>query len=681
MPSKAIVSLALLKINWEEGRRDYVENFVPFVFDCMPQEAGALISVSLLRTGLEERFGLRVPHHAISLILNRMRKTGYVEVREKAFYRTNKTSERDSLSKVRDDVLRTHASLISNAVKFARERFDCDWDETITEDALITYLDRYQVDLISSLTQQRIIGLETPSHKKNLYVVGQFVRSLIESNSPELNYLDSMLKGNLLANAVLFEEPVNLSRQFKDTEVFVDTRILVYALGHAGRANAAPAKELLDLLHLHGARLRCFEHTYDEITGILDACAQALDHSGRTREYGPSIQHFRAIRATSSDVLLCLASSKRDLAALNVSVVPTPSYVEFRSVMDEAGFQVELQKHVDYTHTRHWRSRADSVGAVGAGPQNVPPALVRDVASVSAIMRLRKGRNAHEVENARALFVTSNSGLVRAAKVFLADDLGQNSVPPCITDISLTTLLWLKNPKFARELPRKRIIADMYAATQPSERLWRRYVEEIAKLEKQGHLTQDQYILLRDHLHVRSALMEETLGDEDLITTGTIDDILLKITQDIREQATADAEKAVASEKTAREAAEIREDLAKKSILEKIKLWEMRSRRHATSVVRVVRILSGGFLAIAYTLTIPMLLPTFPAWSVGHVTILTLSSILSWIGLIDLWWGRPIVARFRHLEYSLEKWLRKQYFSFAGITDADVEIVQSGSEN
>jgi hypothetical protein len=678
VPSKAIISLALLKINWEEGRRDYVENFVPFVLDCMPHEAGSPISVSSLRTGLEERFGLRVPHHAISLILNRMRKTGYVEVRDKAFYRTNKSNDRASLSMVRNDVLKTHASLISHAVEFSRQRFDCDWDEAITEDALITYLDRYQVDLISSLTQQRIVGLQTPSHNKNLYVVGQFVRSLIESNSPELNYLDSMVKGNLLANAVLFEEPINLNRQFKDTEVFVDTRILIYALGHAGPANAAPAEELLDLLHLHGGRLRCFEHTYDEITGILDACAQALDHSDRTREYGPSIQHFRTIRATSSDVLLCLAGSKRDLAALNVSVVPTPSYVEFRSVMDEAGFQVELQKHVDYTHPRQWRSRSDSVGGGGAAPQNVPPALVRDVASVSAIMRLRKGRNAHEVENARALFVTSNSGLVRAAKVFLADDLGQNSVPPCITDISLTTLLWLKNPKFARELPRKRIIADMYAATQPSERLWKRYVEEIAKLEKQGHLTQDQYILLRDHLHVRSALMDETLGDEDLITTGTIDDILLRITQDIREQAIADAEKAVANERTARETAETREGLAKKSILEKVKLMDVRARRHATWVVRIARTLLGGFLAIAYIVTIPVLLPTFPRWSAGHIVMLVLTSLLSWIGLIDLWYGRPIVARFRHLEYWLAAWLRRRYSSFAGITQADTGLFLSG---
>ena len=73
-------------------------------------------------------------------------------------------------------------------------------------------------------------------------------------------------------------------------------------------------------------------------------------------------------------------------------------------------------------------------------------------------------------------------------------------------NVVLTNLLWLRRPTAVPNLPRKRIIADCYAATWPTERLWRLYLEEIDKLRQRGGVISDEYYMLRDSIAAEPAL-------------------------------------------------------------------------------------------------------------------------------------------------------------------------------
>ena len=125
-------------------------------------------------------------------------------------------------------------------------------------------------------------------------------------------------------------------------------------------------------------------------------------------------------------------------------------------------------------------------------------------------------------------------------------------MPIAVTDHSLTTILWLKKPMAAPDLPRKHIVADCYAAMEPSDNLWRKYLAEISSLQSRGDISSDEYYLLRASLQARTELVNLTMGDEGTFVEGTPQEILERTKQSIKAEEAAK----VVMERTLRERAE-----------------------------------------------------------------------------------------------------------------------------
>ena len=123
-----------------------------------------------------------------------------------------------------------------------------------------------------------------------------------------------------------------------------------------------------------------------------------------------------------------------------------------------------------------------------------------------------------------------------------------------MTDYALGNLLWLKNPTRAPDLPRKRLIADAYAAMQPPESLWKLYLAEIARLEENGRVSGDDYYLLRHSTAAKAALMDITQGDPSAFAEGTVAEVLAIARESLR----ADLQQSLEKEKERRLGAEIR---------------------------------------------------------------------------------------------------------------------------
>jgi hypothetical protein len=182
-----------------------------------------------------------------------------------------------------------------------------------------------------------------------------------------------------------------------------------------------------------------------------------------------------------------------------------------------------------------------------------------DIDSLTAIHRLRRGNTYPDIESCCAIFVTTNSNLVRAAFKYFSAEYERTTVPLAIRSDTLTTIAWLKHPVAAPDLPRKTIIAECYAAMKPPERLWRVYLSEIDKLTAKGRITENDYNLLRYSIHARSALMDFTLGSAEGFTEGTVAEVLAVAQNAIRAEsaeALAQADKALQAERELRVEAE-----------------------------------------------------------------------------------------------------------------------------
>jgi hypothetical protein len=214
--------------------------------------------------------------------------------------------------------------------------------------------------------------------------------------------------------------------------------------------------------------------------------------------------YFLEQGSSESDILLYAQKLEYNLTELKIRVLDKPVYVHEYTV-DEKALATHLDAIIKYYN---------------------PNARDRDVDSISAVIRLRENHKIRDLESSRALFVTTNVELARAANYFLSEPDHEASVQACITDYALTNILWLKNPLKAPSLPMSRIIADCYAALRPSDALLRRYLEEVDRLSASGTYSAQDVYVLRYSLEARKAIMEVTLGDKDSFCEGTIGEVL-----------------------------------------------------------------------------------------------------------------------------------------------------------
>lgn len=126
----------------------------------------------------------------------------------------------------------------------------------------------------------------------------------------------------------------------------------------------------------------------------------------------------------------------------------------------------------------------------------------------------------------RAIFVTSNSLLVRVGRVAFAPETPGTWWPVAILDDDLGTMLWLKAPTATPDFPQRQLIADAYAAMEPRTTLWGQYLDEIDRLSKSGDISADEFFLLRYAVESKHILMDVTRGDPARLSPNAVRDVL-----------------------------------------------------------------------------------------------------------------------------------------------------------
>jgi hypothetical protein len=527
---RAISALAVIKVNWDDDK-DYIANFVPLVAHCLRHGSQDEISLSETQALIEETFGLRIPQGPLQTILGRMAREGLVRRRHGVYLRVADALEEIDLGSTREDVLRQHAHLVALLVDFAA-RHGREWEEEQAEQALLSYVEALAEPILGAVVEgEPIVNLPRIDATGSV-LTSQFVLSLCEKEPLAFEYLVTIVKGTMLANVLFWPVAFAGGRtRLSEIEILLDTPIVLRGLGYAEAPYREPAEELLGMLVKEGAKLRIFEHTLHEVEGVLDGAA-ATYRTGTQRDHIPGdvVDFFASEQMGRSDVELAIASLRDRLEQHHIEVVQPPEHSE-EDTISERDLETTLKEGVHY-------------GRHGT--------MVKDLKSLTAIYRMRDGEVRRHIESCDAVMVTSNNTLAHVSKVFFAEHFGTRSVPLCMTDYALAALAWLMNPAQAPDLPRRQIVAISYAALNPPEEVWRKYLAEIRRLHERGELTEEQVGLLLYSPDARLELMNATSGDPDALATGTISQIL----QHAEAEARAEVESELEAERARRKQAE-----------------------------------------------------------------------------------------------------------------------------
>lgn len=510
---QTLTSLAILTVNWEHNH-DIVESFVPLVAECLRRAGEKPVSALELQKQVESEFGLKIPIGALHGIVARCKKRGYVRQAQGVYIPISENLKELDFAPDRKEALRQHACVLEKLRAFAWERYEIEWSEEDADAALLGYLQENSLPVLAAATNGDPLPKPTKQSRRTKHVVNAFAGYLDDADQDGFRCLETVVKGHVLSTVLFYPDLGQVEAKFADLDVYLDTPILLPAIGYSEEGVRIQCREMLDLLRELGANLKCFHHTEEEAAGVLEAeAARMRGKASEPTEYSTS-RPF-----TLAEIEEMLIKLPTVLGQLDIDVVDTPDWTE---EPDEAALEEAIEGKIHY-----FRERARE----------------KDVKSLAAIHRLRDGKRMPVFERARAILLTSNGTLVRACSDFFHDLNGKGGVPICMTDSLMTRLAWVKKPLAAPELPRHLVIASSYAALKPSNQLWRKYLDEVERRRSEGEVSDELYYLLRSSREAREALVETTLGDEEAFTAGTYEEVLERMKATVQAEALEIADK------------------------------------------------------------------------------------------------------------------------------------------
>jgi len=423
--------------------------------------------------------------------------------------------EKLNIRKISVRVETEQRELINEIIKYVKKYFNKSWSSRDAENALLDFLSDFDLSILSNVEEGKVFQIVGKSPKNSKFVVSSFIKEISLSNSTIFDFITKIAQGNILANAIYYPITSKIRGYYKKTEFYFDTNVLLRALGYEGASLQKPIIELFELLSLSGAKLFCFDHTYREMDGILRACAQNFLNESIYKSIDVTLmdRNFLSLGNSASDILILANSLDKSLFQLGVRIKNIPSHI-MNLRIDKSKLKERLKSEIHYRNKK---------------------ARDRDIKSIDAILAIRGESCPLYLEDAKAVLVSSNTNLADVCTKYLKELSIGVCAPLIISDSILTTQIWLKRPFLSPDLPKYKIIADCYAAIQPSESIWNKYIQEANKLKENDAISEDDYILLRSE-YAQSSLVIFTQNDEKMYTIGTAQKILDKIKEKIEKE-------------------------------------------------------------------------------------------------------------------------------------------------
>ncbi|MCB0479614.1 MAG: hypothetical protein KDC84_15710 [Crocinitomicaceae bacterium] len=526
--NRTIISLAIISTNWEQKRKDYIENFVPLIGAIINKKKYKEIDLPTLKKDFTEEYGLIIPSNPLQTIINRLVRNKYVKRNNLSFVPTNKISGFDlniQSKKFQTEFL----ELIFDLIDYAKSEFNRDFNQVEIEEGIIAFFKKHDVDILF-LSEFKTVLPEVKYDIKVNHLIGNYISHVYQNDFEKFKSIRKLSMGHALSSVILFDPMAQsaYSSKLRNVNFYLDTPFILGLIGFSGKAKEEACVELLDSLKSEGAKLFLLETNYEEVMTLLDDCYSRLVRGNFDIQYSSrTLKYCVRNNIRPSEVQSKLTLFTKELERHKIDRTEVPEHYGNRK------YQIaedKLFEKIVSIYSKHSIYSEEDIST------RKEISILRDVKVISGISRFRKGNKAVSIKQAGEIFVTTNTALAFATREFEKEEYlsATNFIPSCITDVFLGTVLWMQSPAKVERLNLKKLMADCYSAIQPSERLIQKYLDEINRLKKEGRIDDESFILLKSHSTAIQILEEKTLGDPDEFKIEMAEEILDEITNRIK---------------------------------------------------------------------------------------------------------------------------------------------------
>ena len=515
--SRGLATVALLKTNFDKGH-DHLGMFQPFLLDTISGLAKDDFQVDEIRDAMFSRHGLVVPSQTLDTLLRRTSKSGLIR-REYGWYFRKQGFPQSDIREATAQIESEHSSIARALRDYLAEH---DQSTATDEDALallLKFLERNHVGMVLDGPHQvQPDSAESFADSKTRLVV-RFITEVVPSNNHLTAILQRMVEGFILQNALLLKDISTASRKFKDLRVFLDTRLVLQALGYQGETSLVATTDMITMLKRAGARVEVLETTIREIKTLLQVYQERLGTSQRrdSLKDTPLTRFFLINRHTPADVAQIIALLDRSVSQAGITIRRPPTRIP-RYTLDEQDLARRL-------------ARTDS------GDDDAR--VWHDVDCVAAVLTLRRSSLPQDVDHAKAIFVTATGLVIKNVTEWFRQQLeeqhlegqAEGILPPVIHHIALSNVAWLKLPASGQKLKLHELIALCSAALQPTQKTWDQFKRHLKKLQDSGEVSSDETtaILVNQFTDVHLSHLEDHLTDDTDIDSDSLNEVIERV--------------------------------------------------------------------------------------------------------------------------------------------------------
>lgn len=485
MNNNILISTAMLNSFLKTQQKDTFDIIMPFLKYSISKTAtqNVAIDISKITDYLNTEFGYEtMPHNVVSLMLKRLVKKGQIECKNHSFFLTLKfNSGINNFEQERLKCIENNEKVINSLIDFAQTTYGFKWDENSASQHLIKF---FVIQGICILKDTDALNLIKKKDSEIQFCIAQFIlKSKENGNSPIFIYIENMVKGFFVSSAISLQtENRNLLlSKFKNISCYIDTTIILRALGLKTEEEKIASLELLSMLHEKGCKLLCFRHNVEEIDDIIGAYRFKLTNPYQNKS-NLTLEAWDEKNFDTVDVDRYRAILESRITHLyNMRIVDTPTVSDYKS------YPINYESLYDHVGSNMQYNREDR--------------LKNDVDSIEAVCVQRNGNQATNIENCGYLFVTSNVTLVNVVTNYFRNEQKDNRLnamfSPIISDVDLSSIVWLKCYSTHSKFPKQKLIENAICALKPDSELMDTFFEYIDKVQSDGDITEDEAAMIR----------------------------------------------------------------------------------------------------------------------------------------------------------------------------------------
>ena len=470
-------------------------------------------NIEVICSEFQKIYGLIIPYHPMLAIVNKAIASGYaVEASKGVFVPVFDKFNSEDFNELNAKYDKELQKLLTKYIAFALDKHGFELSEDEAYKHFMLLLEDHDLEIVFINDEGSSI---LPLIDKSIIDVNlayDFVRTIYEQDLSDFQMIADIAFGHIIASSLLFYREMPKATNKMKANYYLDTGILFGLSGLDGDYEKSVYEEFIKLIKDNQGNIFIFNHTYDEFVNIIDACKIWVDNPG----YDPykasrALIYFKSLGYHNTDIDLFISKIPKILKEFGIEkTAPPDPNIDNHHQLSEADFQKALIEI--YKSNNPYFDEEQKEGTI-----------YLDVRSVSAIYKERKGCCPRTIEEADFLFVTRNSTLAYASKLFEKGIITVDHfyIPTTVTDVFLGTILWLSLPLKVdlQDISKRRLISQCYAALQPTKQIKKLFLAEVQKIESDKLLSDDEIILLKTSNVAQELLQEKTLGDPNKVTT------------------------------------------------------------------------------------------------------------------------------------------------------------------